>query len=185
MLAVFDSEDAAAPAPAPPRELKKEEQVAQQCKQLSFKLYNEILALSQQADGDDEVVAPREDVTRWLKELRQLNVQIGQYARMSVARADRLSIEMALCHTEMANDVLDREATHSHTLEAIASLQLSGGDGATGGSSSSDAHVSNPVAVTRAVRLVNALNGSTSPFTTPEHVGYFDAGLAMAANQGA
>lgn len=183
MLSLRDSEEQAPPpAPAPPRELKREEQVAQACKQLSYKLYTEIMALSEQADGDDEVVAPRADVVRWLKELRELNVQIGQYARMSVARADRLSIEMVLCQTAMANDLLDREATHTHTLEAIAGLQLSDG-GAAVGSGGADAYVSNSVAVTRAVRLVNSLNGGTSPFTTPEHVCYFDAGVAVAANR--
>jgi hypothetical protein len=182
MIALHDAEteeavDGEEPPNPPAQELRREEKIAAECREISYALHSAIFALAEQADAemsddaeDATITVSRRDVHGWLEQLRELNVKVSQYARMSVARADRLQIEIAMTHSAMASDVLDRESCHTHTLESIAALQTS--DSASG---STDAPQTAANAVSRAIRLVTSLHSSTAPFSSTEPLGYFGA----------
>jgi hypothetical protein len=195
MLALHDTEAATEASPeasdgsvsqSKSADAHAEELMAARCKKISFDLYTSINQLASVAEMqmttttiDDETFTPSiavttEQVRAWLSALKELNCSISEYARASVARVDRLQVEMALAQNAMASDLLDREACHTHTLETITRLQLDEDSAPTPRDTSGRARVA-PTRVARAMNLVMKLHSSTAPFTFNEPQGYFGA----------
>ena len=195
MLALHDTE-ATAPSPDTPAEsatssrspdAHAEEALAARCKKMSYDLYASIGELASVAEGQmqlsDEVgeiparaiAVTTEQVREWLSALRELNCSISEYARASVARVDRLQVEIALAQNAMASDLLDREACHTHTLETITRLQLDAESAAVPQTSSSRDRITPSTRVARAMKIVMQLHSGTAPFTSNEPQGYFGA----------
>ena len=186
MLALHDAETTGASSDAQSTDARAEEAIAARCKKLSYDLYVSIDELASVAKGQrmmvqtsDEaslrsITVTAEQVQAWLSALRKLNCSISEYARASVARVDRLQVEMALAQNAMAADLLDREACHTHTLETITQLQLDE-ESAASQTSSARARVAPSTRVARAMNLVMQLHSSTAPFTSNEPQGYFGA----------
>lgn len=174
MIAVVDSEataEAPAPAGGPTKstDAHREEVLAVYCKKLSFDIYTSINKLSYTAeDQSKDINVPIDTMRSWMEQLKELNCRISEYTRASVARVDRLQIEIQLAQNAMASDLLDREACHTHTLEAIGRLQ-------TGEEPSSSVTPLSSARVTRALKLVMQWNASTKPFTETEAQSYFGA----------
>jgi hypothetical protein len=190
MLALRDAEGTGASSDAQSKsaDAHAEEALAARCKKLSYDLYASINELASMAEGQsmvqtsDEasvrsITVTAEQVRAWLFALRELNCSISEYARASVARVDRLQVEMALAQNAMASDLLDREACHTHTLETITRLQLDEESAAASQASAARAaRVTPSTRVARAMKLVMQLHSSTAPFTSNEPQGYFGAG---------
>lgn len=189
MLALHDTEPMGASSDAQSKspDAHAEEELAARCKKLSYDLYVSIDELVSVAEArqsmvvqtSDEasarsIIVTAEQVQAWLSALRELNCSISEYARASVARVDRLQVEMALTQNAMASDLLDREACHTHTLETITQLQLDE-ESAASQTSSARARATPSTRVARAMNLVMQLHSSTAPFTANEPQGYFGA----------
>lgn len=183
MLALRDDEmggvDAEVPATAhtalrlESSDAQAEEQIASQCKQLSYELYTAIDALASAVEHPTTptttVPIPMDTLRAWLCKLRELNCTISEYARASIARVDRLQIDAALAQNAMASDLLDREACHTHTLETISRMQLDDGQAMS-------------TRVARAMKQVMQLHATTAPFTFSAPQGYFGAADCTGAN---
>jgi len=165
MIALADSEATAGPTKS--TDAHREEVLAVYCKKLSFDIYNSINQLSYAAeDQSKNINVPIDTINSWMDQLKELNCRISEYTRASVARVDRLQIEIQLAQNAMASDLLDREACHTHTLEAIGRLQTDDEPSTTPLSSAR---------VARALKLVMQWKASTKPFTSNEPQGYFGA----------
>jgi hypothetical protein len=182
MLALHDTEQAGdrnAPSATSTRGTKTttdiEKEYAQRCKTLSHEIYSSIEKLATELESGNPCCVSVDTARGWLASLRELNICISQYARASVARVDRLQVEAALAHNAMASDLLDREACHTTTLEAIASAQLPcyRPDESSQPSSSSDSRPGD--SVDRAMQLVMQTHSNTAPFTSEGTHGYFGA----------
>ena len=188
ILAVRDSEETPEPVvapPPPPSESESasrtgkniEEAYAQRCKTLSHELYSSIDELASGVENGTLCGVSVDTARVWLSSLRELNVCLSKYARASVSRVDRLQVEIALAHNAMTADLLDREACHTTTLEALAAAQLLPGQGqdrhSQPASSSSDVRTGD--SVERAMNLVMQLHSNTAPFTSEVAHGYFGA----------
>lgn len=140
-----------------------ESKYAQKCKQISFQIYESIekTATEIERGGSDKISITT--VRGWLSSLRQLNCCLSQYAHASVARVDRLQVEIALAQNSMASDLLDREACHTTTLEAIHNSYA--GD-----------------SVERAMQFVAQMRSTMSPFTEEKTHGYFGAERCVRSN---
>ena len=169
MLALHDAEAAAGAKTAKSTDAHMEEALAKKCKRLSFDLYTSIDRLASVAE-QDTVSVDLNELRAWLATLRELNCCISEYACASIARVDRLQIEMALAQNAMASDLLDREACHTHTLETITKLQLEeeAPPPTTRGRTPS-------TRVVRAMQAVVRMHASTAPFTANAPLGYFGA----------
>ena len=189
MLALHDSEAAetapdeedAPPTARPQTASDIEKQYAQRCKALSYEVYSSIETLVTQLESGIPDAVSVETARSWLSNLRDLNCCLSQYARASVSRVDRLQVEIALAHNAMASDLLDREACHTTTLEAVTATQLAVSsavpEAASQPSSSSDARPRD--SVERAMQLVTQLRSSTAPFTAEGTQGYFGASQCL------
>jgi len=158
-----DDEDDEEPPP-PRRALLKEqeEQLAAECRRLSFELHSEI---NQIAKAKEDAVVGADTLQRWKRQTRAINVVVGKYARASVARIDRLHSEFALMQQAMAADVVDREATHVHTLEVISKI-VDERDRATNVSG---------MTMERVKRVVATVHGGMQALTTDMKEEFFDA----------
>lgn len=162
--AVFDGD---AP-PVPSASLLEEEEVARGLRVVSCDLATELRAA---ADVPNEVDA--RTLRRWAEAAEELNCGVLQYARMATQRASRANVEAAMTENAMFHDVLDREATHVHTLQTLTRLS----DGA------SSELVSGAVA--RALRVVAQLHTGTATLTSDLPMTYFGADACMAAIEAA
>lgn len=158
MLVVADDEGApdSAEAPQSPPQCQSEV-IATQLRQRSVALHDE---MQQLLDDDEEV--EHETLRAWVKEIRQLNQGIGALSRLAAERVDRLHVEISLMQNFMLSDVLDREATHTRTLEEIVKL--------------------GPVGeVARAMRVVNHLHNGTATLTSDAPGSYFGSEICADA----
>ena len=141
------------------------ESIAQHLRERSAALHDEMqLALRDAVDDDTEdefVSVPIETLRGWAADVHELNRGIGAQSRVSAQRLDRLNVELSLMHTTMLSDLLDREATHTHTIEEIIRV----------GSNNE---------VGKAMRIVHQLHGGTSNLTTDAPLSYFGAATCAA-----
>jgi len=98
------------------------------------------------------VLVSREMLQDWFSRLKDANKSISRYARMVATEHDRSNIELHMLKHAVFADILDREASFTETLDAIASTDA-GRD-----------------KVARAMRFVASVNGglsALSPDVTP------------------
>ena len=133
-----------------------ETKYAKICKELSFKLHESIQKTANEIENGEGCEISSKIIHEWLHDLKKLNCSLSQYAHASVARVDRLQVEIALANNSMASDLLDREACHTATLEAIHNSHA--GD-----------------SVERAMHFVSQMRCNSAPFTAEGTQGYFGA----------
>jgi hypothetical protein len=156
--AVF-ADDAAA---APPQGFLEVEEVARKVRVASCGLVSELRAAQ---DSPHEVDATT--LRRWADAAADVNSGILKYARLATQRASRANLEAVMMENAMFSDVLDREATHVHTLQSLTRLADGPGvDIATG-------------AVARALRVVRQLHTGTAPLTSDLPLSYFNADTCL------
>ena len=102
---------------APPQAFLEVEQVARRVRVASCGLVSELRAAH---DFPDDVDAT--DLRRWADIATDINSGILEYARLATQRASRANIEAVIMESAMFSDVLDREATHVHTLQTLTRL---------------------------------------------------------------
>jgi hypothetical protein len=149
MLVVADDEGAPDSDEPQPKPQCQSEVIATQLRQRSMALHDEMQQLL-----DDEEDVEHETLRAWVKEIRQLNQGVGALSRLAAQRVDRLHVEISLMQNAMLSDVLDREATHTRTLEEIVELSSVG-------------------EVARAMRVVNHLHSGTTSLTSDAPLAYF------------
>jgi hypothetical protein len=159
----------------PPTDADIEAVYAARCKELSYELYTLIDNAVKQVECGTSTEISLDSTREWRSKLHELNCSVSQYARAAVSRIDRMQIETALVHNSMAADLLDREACHTHTLEAIASIELASRDEGVPSSSSS---------VNRAMQLVAQMHAGSAPFTCEKPNGYFGASRCLSRRNG-
>ena len=147
-----------------------EHKIGQVCKQASFELHAEMAECLD--DSDDDVLSiSRSTVSEWMQTVFELNARINQYTKLTTARIDRVNIDQALLRQSFLSDVLDREATHSATLETLVRVQDQVAAKA-GGSSSNSAYKS---PVMRAAAVVCMAREATKTLTSDVELYYVDA----------
>ena len=144
--------------------LLEEERVAQTVRVASCDLAT---ALARAAEAEDEVSSA--DLTRWALLAQDVNRKVLEYARLATQRVSRMNVEAALMQSSMYADVLDREATHVHTLHTLTRLERAqNGDMVQGG-------------LARAMRTVAQLHTGTATLTSDLPLTYFGADTCMSA----
>lgn len=138
-----------------------EEEHARTVKRLSFELHNSLKELVDGASSDS-VLVPLDELKRFQSKSREINCETLRYARAVVKRVDRMEVDNALMKTSFFEDLLDREATHTKSLEQIGLLEVSV-DGNTSAS------------VERALKIAKALNATTSVLTAESTAPVFDS----------
>ena len=146
----------------PPQAFLEVEQVARRVRVASCGLASELRAAH---DFPDDVDATA--LRRWADIAAEINSGILEYARLATQRASRANIEAVIMESAMFSDVLDREATHVHTLQTLTRLSDNpGGDIAAG-------------AIARAMRVVRQLHTGTASLTSDLPLSYFDADACL------
>ena len=96
------------------------------------------------SNSGDAVSVERAVLKDWFSRLKDTNKSISRHARMTAVECERSSIELHMLKHAMFTDILDREASFTETLEAIASTDAG------------------KEKVARAMRFVASVNGGLS-----------------------
>ena len=121
------------------------------CKKSTFSLCMEIKK-ALKSGSDDSVVVSRKDLENWFSRLKEANKSISRYVRTVSVEHQRSEVELHMLRHSMFTDILDREASYTETLEAIASI-----DG-------------KQEKVARAMRFIATLNSGLSSLAAEETV---------------
>lgn len=117
------------------------------CKKATFSLCMEIDKILKSGLEDSAVVS-KDTLQNWFSRLKEANKSISRYVRTITTERDRADIELQMLKHAMYMDILDREASYTETLEAIASVDTS------------------KDRVARAMRFVSTVNGGLSSLSS-------------------
>lgn len=143
-------------------QLELAESISSYLREHTAALHEEMQTHLDASAEEDVVQVPRGVLSAWAAEVFEVNKGVGAQSRVAAQRLDRLTVELSIMGNAMASDLLDREATHTHTIEEIV-------------------RVTSHAEVAKAMRVVSQLHGGTSHLTTDVPLSYFGAATCAAA----
>ena len=130
----------------------------------SYDLY-QVMTTASRSDA----AVNKELLDEWRKVVKKLNCSLTKYQRAVDASEARLRLELELLKQSMSNDILDREATFTQTLETIRTFELKSNDA----SSSKDARFAenSVIRALNSVGMINSTMAGLTDDTTPSYHG--------------